>query len=204
MNKHISNAYAEQVPQQQLHCGKGKVWYIPHHGVYHPRKGSLRVVFDCGATFEGASLNNELLQGPNLTSSLLGVLTRFRQEPVAFMGDIQAMFHQVKVAEEDKDFLHFLWWPDGGITKTLAEYRMTVNWFGAVSSPSCASYALRKTSEDNRFEFATEVTQSIKQDFYVDDCLKSAATEGEAIRIITDLVALCRKGGLTYRTTQSM
>lgn len=51
------------------------------------------------------SLNNELLQGPNLTSSLLGVLTRFRQEPVACMGDIQAMFYQVKVAEEDRDFL---------------------------------------------------------------------------------------------------
>ena len=90
------------------------------------------MVFDCGATFQGVSLNSELLQGPNLTSSLLGVLTRFRQEPVAFMGDIQAMFHQVKVAEEDRDFLRFLWWPDGDITKDPAQYRMTVHLFGAV------------------------------------------------------------------------
>lgn len=109
MNDVISKGYAEQVPQEQLHCEFGKVWYIPHHGVHHPRKGSIHVVFDCGATFQGTSLNNKLLQGPNLTSSLLGVLTRFRQEPVAFMGDIRAMFHQVKVAEEDRNFLHFLW-----------------------------------------------------------------------------------------------
>lgn len=37
------------------------------------------VVFDCGATFQGTSLINKLLQGPNLTSSFLEVLTHFRQ-----------------------------------------------------------------------------------------------------------------------------
>lgn len=68
---------------------------MPHHVVQHPRKGTLRVVFDCGATFRGVSLNTELLQGPNLTSTLLGVLMRFRQQPIACVGDIRAMFHQV-------------------------------------------------------------------------------------------------------------
>lgn len=92
-----------------------KVWYIPHHGVHHPKKGSLRVVFDGGATYQGTSLNSELLKGPNLTSSLFGVLTRFRQEPVACMGDIQAMVYQVKIAEDDRDFLHFLWLSDGDL-----------------------------------------------------------------------------------------
>jgi len=139
MEKLIGNTYAEQVPQQKLHYERGKVWYIPHHGVHHSRKGSLRVVFDCGATCKGVSLNSELLQGPNFTSSLLGILTHFRPEPVAFMGDIQAMFHQVRVAEGDRDFLRFLWWPDGDINKDFVEFRMTVHLFGSVSSPSCAS-----------------------------------------------------------------
>ena len=83
------------MPQHQLDGETGKIWYIPHHGVRHPRKGALRVVFDCSAEFKGASLNSQLLQCPNLTSSLLGVLVRFRQEPVVFMGDIQSMFYQV-------------------------------------------------------------------------------------------------------------
>lgn len=195
MNTLISKSYAEPVPRQQVHGEKGKVWYIPHHGVRHPRKRSLRVVFDCGATFQGVSLNSELLQGPNLTSSLLGVLVRFRKEPVAFMGDIKAMFHQVRVPEEDRDFLRFLWWPDGDVTKELLEYRMTVHLFGAVSSPSCASYALRKTADENQSEFVHEATQSVKQNFYVDDCLKSSATEGEAVQMIQDIGALCQKGG---------
>ena len=193
INTLISKNYAEQVPQRQLHGERGKAWYIPHHGVHHLRKGSLRVVFECGATFQGVSLNSELLPGPNLTSSLLGVLLRFRNEVVAFMGDIQAMFPQVKVAEEDTEFLCFLWWPDGDITQDLREYRMTLHLFGAVSSPSCASYALRKTADDNQLEFLNEVVQSVKQNFYVDDCLKSLATEEEAIQMIKDLTALCQK-----------
>lgn len=105
--KVISKGYAEKVPSQQLDRGSGNVWYIPHHGVYHPRKRTLRVVFVCGAAFKGMSLNHQLLQGPNLTSTLLGVLLRFRQEPVVVMGNIQSMFHQVKLTEEDRDFLRF-------------------------------------------------------------------------------------------------
>lgn len=71
----IKEGYAERVPEHQLKRSDGKVWYIPHHGVYHPKKRNLRVVFDCGAEFRGKSLNSQLLQGPYLTSSLLGVLT---------------------------------------------------------------------------------------------------------------------------------
>ena len=73
-------------------------WYLPHHGVYHPCKpGKIRVVFDCSAEFHGTSLNKELLPGPDLTSQLVGVLTRFRTEEETFMADIEPMFHQVHI-----------------------------------------------------------------------------------------------------------
>ena len=82
----INQGYAEMVPADQLEQQEGKIWYIPHHSVFHPRKGKMRVVFDCGAVYKGTSLNNQLLPGPNLTNSLTGVLIRFRQEPVAVIG----------------------------------------------------------------------------------------------------------------------
>lgn len=133
----LAKEYAEVVPQEQLVTESGKVWYILHHGVYHPRKKKLCVVFDCGATFHGTSLNGESLQGPVLTNKLIGVMLRFRLRPVALMTDIEGMFHQVGVAREDVGFLRFLWWPDGDITKECVEHRMIVHIFGAVSSPSC-------------------------------------------------------------------
>ncbi len=97
----INKGYAEKVPTQRLKGDSGKVWYIPHHGVRHPRKRNLRVDFDCGATFKGTSLNQVLLQGHNFTNTLFGVHLRFREESIAVMGDTQTMFYQVGVAEED-------------------------------------------------------------------------------------------------------
>ena len=149
MNELIEKNYAERVPENELTNEDGDVWYIPHHGVYHPRKPKkIRVVFDCSATYQGESINNHLLQGPDLTNQLVGVLCRFRTEPTAFMCDVEAMFHQFRVFETHRNFLQFLWWEDGDITKRPVEYRMTVHLFGAGSSPGCANYGLKKIADD--------------------------------------------------------
>ncbi|XP_078355245.1 uncharacterized protein LOC144639837 [Oculina patagonica] len=201
INEIISKGYAEKVPQGTSKTDPGKAWYIPHHGVYHPKKpDKIRVVFDCSAKYAGTSLNDQLLQGPDLTNSLVGVLTRFRQEPVAFMADIEAMFYQVLVPAEQRDFLRFLWWPNGDLTAPLEEYRMTVHPFGAVFSPSCSNYALRKTANDNEEEYGGAVASTMCQNFYVDDCLRSVSTEDKAKEQIDNLRQACAKGG--FRLTK--
>lgn len=188
----MSKGHAERVPEEELPRKDRKLWYIPHHGVYHKRKKMIRVVFDCTASFQGTSLNSELLQGPDLT--LLGVLLRFRQEPVAVMGDIKGMFHQVKIPKQDVDFLRFLWWPDGDINQPLAEYRRTVHLFGAVSSLSCANFALKQTADDNEGKCSTEVLNTIQHNFYVDDYLKSVPNEHRAIHLVKELKTVCTTG----------
>ena len=35
MSEIISNGYAETVPEQELDLKEGRVWYLPHHGVYN-------------------------------------------------------------------------------------------------------------------------------------------------------------------------
>ena len=104
----LSKGYAVEVPVNELER-KDRVWYLPHHPVINPNKDKPRIVFDCAATYQGVSLNSKILQGPDLTNNLVGVLTRFRLHSVAFMGDIEAMFHQVKVEPSDQDVLLFLW-----------------------------------------------------------------------------------------------
>ncbi|KAL4009002.1 hypothetical protein ACER0C_002854 [Sarotherodon galilaeus] len=191
----ISRGYAKRVPVAELERSDGKLWYIPHHGVYHPTKGKMRVVFDCAASFQGVSLNAQLLSGPDLTNGLVGVLTRFRKEPIVLMSDIEAMFHQVHVPEEDADLLRFLWWPSGDFNQSMQEYRMGVHLFGATSSPSCANYALRKCAEDNKAYFSQQVTDTILYSFYVDDCLASICSEEKAINLYSGLRDICAKGG---------
>lgn len=200
MDNVLSKGYAREVPADQLHGKEGQKWYLPHHGVYHPTKKKLRVVFDCGASYGGTSLNEQLLQGPNLTNSLVGVLLRFRQDNVAAMGDIESMFYQVRVPDEDASFLRFLWWENGDTSKPLKEYQMVVHIFGASSSPSCANFALRKTAEDNSQSFPAEVAESVLNSCYVDDYIKNFDSDETAIPMVADVKELCSKGG--FRLTK--
>ena len=68
------------------------------------------MVFDCNAELKEVSLNKNFISGPDLTNQIVGVLTRFREEPVVIMGDNESMFHQVMVQREDISLLRFLWW----------------------------------------------------------------------------------------------
>ena len=90
--------------------------------------------------FQGTSLNDQLLSGPDLTNSLVGVLTRFREEPVALVWTFEGMFNQDRAKPEDHDALRFLWWPDDDLKKEPIDYRMQVHLFGSTSSPSCANF----------------------------------------------------------------
>ena len=45
VNEMIAKGHARKVPEDRLEANQGKVWYLPHHGIYHPRKPhKIRVV----------------------------------------------------------------------------------------------------------------------------------------------------------------
>ncbi|KAL6485054.1 hypothetical protein MHYP_G00070990 [Metynnis hypsauchen] len=82
-------------------------WYLPLFGVYHPKKPEkIRIVFDSSAAYDGVSLNDVLITGPDLNNSLVGLLMRFRKEAVAITADVEHMFHCFVVKED----LRFLWY----------------------------------------------------------------------------------------------
>lgn len=72
---------------------------------------------------------------------------------------------------------------------------MIVHIFGAVSSPSCATFALLKTAEDNQNEYPAEVVDTVRENFYVDDYLKSVSSVEQAVWLYRNLKEMCSKGG---------
>ncbi len=75
------------------------------------------------------------------------------------------------------------------------EHKQVVHLFGTTSSPSCTSYALRKCAEDHGTLFELDVADAVHQNFYVDDYLKSTATETQAKELYHGLLTICSKGG---------
>lgn len=196
MNGYINSGYARKLTPQEVNETSDYTYYLPHHSVINPQKPEkLRVVFDAAAKFKGHSLNNALIVGPDLMSSLIGVLMRFRCGPVAISADIESMFHRVKVPTQDRDALRFLWKPDIATPGPPDVYQMCVHIFGAKCSPACANYCLKRSAIDNAEEFSEEAVQTILNNFYVDDMLKGLTDEEGASKLCLELVRICDKGG---------
>lgn len=178
MSKLFDRGHAEKAPVLGDDIER---WYLPMFGIYHPKKpGSIRVVFDSSARYEGVSLNDSLMKGPDLSNSLQGVLTRFRLDQYAVMADVEQMFHNFRVREDHRDYLRFLWHPNHDLKAPLEEFRMTVHVFGNSPSPSVATFGLRQSVSTADLD----IQHFVSRNFYVDDGLMSFSSVSQAVDLI--------------------
>ena len=194
----LQKGYIKKLSEQELSQANPRVWYLPHHPVLNPHKpGKVRRVSDAAAKYQGTSLNDQLSSGPNLLNSLGGILMRFRQESIAMSADIEAMFNQVAVPEEDQSVLRFVWrrTPEDKVDV----YQYVRHIFGAKCSPTCSNYALRRTARDNKDSFPLEA-EVVERNFYMDDLFKSVPSLLEACSLQAGLVNLLSLGG--FRLTK--
>jgi len=176
----LDKGYTEPVRPADIQNNMDFTWYLPHHPVFNPNKPEkVRIVFDCAAICDSVSLNTQVMQGPDMTNKLMGILLRFRRGSIALSADIEAMFHQIKVTPQHRDALRFLWWRGGDPSQRPSTYRMAVHPFGGVWSPSCAAFSLQRALKDQEGRFP-EASKIAARNFYVDDLLVSVDSPEEA------------------------
>nr|XP_054592608.1 uncharacterized protein LOC107395320 [Nothobranchius furzeri]XP_054592609.1 uncharacterized protein LOC107395320 [Nothobranchius furzeri] len=190
----VESGYVAKLSPDETHSSS-ESWYVPHHIVHHNNKA--RVVFNCSFEFQGSVLNRCLLPGPPMGPTLLGVLLRFRQHPVAVSGDIKAMFHQVRLLPEDCPLLRFLW-RDCETDRPPDIYEWRVLPFGTTCSPCCATFALQRHAREHK-ETHKDICDSVHTAFYVDNCLQSLFNPEEAKQLIDRMRDLLIQGGFDIR-----
>ena len=185
MQKYLDAGHVEPV-QADDQGTPGLVYYLNIFQVYQPIKDKVRLVFDSSASYQGSSLNDALLQGPDVTNRLIGVLLRFRLRRVGFAADVECMFHAFHVSPEHRDVLRFFWWTDNKISDQISVHRARVHIFGNKSSPAIATYGLRHTTTNPETLHLVEAKNFIYDNFYVDDGLGCTHTPEEAIKVLSD------------------
>ena len=75
------------------------------------------------------------------------------------------------------------------------DYRLKVFPCGAVCSPSCAGYALRRTAQGNEGLFPPEVIETVNRNFYVDDSLELVTDKDSAASFVPKLGPLLPSAG---------
>lgn len=197
--QYAANNWAIPLSEEDRKADTKPVYYLPHHGVYRPDKKStpLRVVFDPASPYHGVSLNSFLYKGPGLIGNLLGVLLRFREEQVAFSGDISKMFLQILLPEEDTHVHRFLW-RNLDTTREPTTYALQRVTFGDKPSPDMASFVMLRMAEENEKECPRAAT-ILKRDRYVDDLIHSCPSTDEAAKSIEEVDKVLATGSFKIK-----
>ena len=79
----------------------------------------------------------------------------------------------MNVKKSDRDTLRFLW--RDLPSEEISNYQMLVHLFGKINSTCCFNYALQDSGLDQRETVCQDVIESINNNFYMDDYLKSSS-----------------------------
>ena len=134
VEEYFKKGHAELVPTVDLEKPVQEAFYLPMHIVCKESSSTtkVRAVFDASASSStGVSLNDLLMVGPTVHSSLVDVLLRFHLYQVALTTDGSRMYRGIELHPSDRDLHRFVWRRDP--SETLRDYRMTRVTFGVFS-----------------------------------------------------------------------
>ena len=203
IDEYFSMGHVEAVPESDMNKPPHRVFYLPIQAVVKESSttSKIRAVFDASAkSSTGISLNDTLLVGPTVHSSLVDVLLRFRLHRIALVADVSRMYRAIELTEEDKDLHRFVW--RNSSTDTLRDFRMTRVTFGVSASSFIANMCVKQNAIDNASEYPL-AAQAVKDSFYVDDGLTGAESIDTTIQLQQQLQKLFERGGFLLRKWNS-
>jgi len=139
------------------------------------------------------SLNDILMVGPTVQDRLVSHLIRFRAYNYVITADIEKMYRQVWLHENDRRYQRILWRRDD----IIETFQLNTLIFGVSSSPFLAIRTIQKLVDDecSKYSRASEI---LKTHLYVDDLLTGAETMKlmKFERFEMRLLPCCRGAGL--------
>ncbi|XP_054706610.1 uncharacterized protein LOC129216420 [Uloborus diversus] len=173
--------------------------YLPRRGVYKEHSTTkVFPVFDASCkTKQMRSINDFLLKGPNLLEQIPPLLNNFCKDIIGVTSDIKKAFLQISVANEDRDFLRFLWWEniDEREFRTFRHNRLV---FGLNCSPFLLSSVLNHLIATYSSQFP-ETCTILRNAFYVDNCVTYVPDEKKLNQFIHESTYLMNVGCFDLR-----
>ncbi|XP_055928199.1 uncharacterized protein LOC129959405 [Argiope bruennichi] len=204
IKEHLREGIIERVDlnlDQNINMG----YFLPHHAVVRERKNStkIRTVFDASSKGKDAlSLNDCLESGPNLNPDLLEILLRFRLNKIAFSADIQRAFLEVGIAEEDRQFLKFLWIKGDCLNLGFSPHNIETFQYKRVNfGVKCSPFLLAAVIKLHLEQFESEYEEACKMlsYLYVDDLAAGTSSVSEAIKLSKEMIYILNQASMNLR-----
>ncbi|GFX98928.1 hypothetical protein TNCV_4301041 [Trichonephila clavipes] len=176
--------------------------FLPHHAVIKPSSPTtkLRVVFDASCkTTNGTSLNSLLGVGPKLQRDIFEILLNFRIPRIVFTADIEKMYRQILVADEDQRYQQILW--RNNSSENIRTYKLKTVTYGLASASFLATRCIKQIALDDKDN--PNLSRVLQEDIYMDDLLSGADTPNNAISICKDSAHVLSTRGFHLRKWNS-
>ena len=183
MKKSIDAGHVETVPNKEI-IPSSNAWWLPAFPVEQVKENIVRLVYDASAKHWNVSLNNALLQEPDINNDLRGILIRFREHSIGFISDIESMFNSSMMPTQKKEYHRFFLFDKKKLDNDIVQFRCTTHVFGRKSSPAVPAYGLQYTTTHPQATKYYTASKLIHTSFYVDDEVSFAPTAHEAIKVI--------------------
>lgn len=172
-------------------------YYMPQHAVIKNASNTtkVRIIFDASAkSNNGVSRNEMLMIGPTIQQKLFSHLIRFRVYNYVNTADIEKMYRQVVMHEDDRRYQRILW----RVNDKIETFQLNTVTFDVSSSPFLAIRTVQRLTEDEQYAFP-RAADILKSHLYVDDLLIGAETIEETRVVRDEIIALLARDGFTIR-----
>ena len=91
-----------------------RLHYLLHHLVITPLKTTtqIRIVYDASVRAKKGMKSLKECRGHITLPNMCGVLIRFRMYIIAILAEIEKVFLQIGIQENERDIIRFLWFTD--------------------------------------------------------------------------------------------
>lgn len=181
----IALGHIEEVPYSK----ESLVHYMPHHCVFKDSTTTkLRVVYNGSQkTSNSKSLNEQLAIGRINQSDIFSLLLRFRLFRFVFTADIEKMYKQILLNDNQTDLHRFVY--RFSPNEPIRDFRLKTVTFGLANAPYLATRTLEELANlhENSHPLAAQV---IRTSMYMDDVLGGCHTLEESIETYHQLKAV--------------
>ena len=146
------------------------------------------------------SLNDTLLIGFVLQDGLIDIIIRFCTYKIALTADLQKMYRQVLIQENDRDFQRILW--RFSPEQPVQDYRLNTVTYGQACASYLAVCCLRQLDEEDKESYPL-ASHTLLNDTYVDDIISGASTIENARSLQEQLTMFVRERTARKNSSES-
>lgn len=201
--EHLRMGHMKQVSMEDIDMQNS--CFLTHHGIIKESSSTTKFRMVVNASLKSAitgnSFNDTLEVGENLIPDLIDLILEWRLFEYAFSADIEKMFRQILLHEEDQKFQLIVW--RFRASDSILIFKLTYPCFGLVCSPWLACRTLRQLALEYQKKYPRAAKIIMDKKVYMDDVPSGAHSLKEAKELRDELIQLLKEGGFPLRKWMS-